>query len=196
MNNSNTAKKKANATVITGSRTRLSFPHLFEPQGFEDSKPMYSVRLLIPKDDRKTLDKIQAAIKGAYANGANKLRGNDADPPSIQEIHLPLNDGDRKHPEDPACKNHYYLNAKNSQPPVLFGIDGETVTNRNELYSGCYAKCKIEFFAYNKKGNKGITASLLGLRKTADGEPLGGSICTAADFEGDGEFADEDDFLS
>ena len=45
MNNSNTAKKKANATVITGSRTRLSFPHLFEPQGLRRLCLLQKLRL-------------------------------------------------------------------------------------------------------------------------------------------------------
>ena len=68
--------------------------------------------------------------------------------------------------------------------------------SRSDLYSGCYARCKIQFYCYNRNGNKGIAASLLGLRKSADGKPLGGSICPADDFDGDEEYDDEDDFLS
>ena len=112
------------------------------------------------------------------------------------EKNLPLNDGDKKRPNDPAYAGSYYINAKNSEQPKLFGMDGEEVMSRSELYSGCYARCKVTFYCYNRNGNKGIACSLLGLRKAADGKPLGGSICTADDFDVDEDYEDEDDFLS
>ena len=180
----------ASSTVITGRRTRLSYANLFEPRGFDGSKPVYSASLIIPKDDAKTLEAIRAAIQYTYDNGLYKLRGNGKNTPALEDINLPLNDGDRKRPNDPAYANAYYLNAKNPEQPALFGMDGEEVMSRSELYSGCYARCKITFYVYNRNGNKGIACSLQGLRKAADGKPLGGSVCTAGDFEDD-----DDDFL-
>ena len=195
MANTNT-NNTASATVITGRRTRLSYANLYEPKGFEGGQPMYSASLIIPKDDKRTLDLIRSAIKAAYENGSYKLRGNGRSVPPLSEINLPLIDGDRKRPDDPAYENAYYINAKNQDQPKLFGLDGEEVMSRSDLYSGCYARCKIQFYCYNRNGNKGIAASLLGLRKSADGKPLGGSICTADDFDVDEEYDDEDDFLS
>ena len=180
------------ATIITGKRTRLSYANLFEPKSFDGQKPVYSVSLIIPKDDTHTLDMINSAIVAAYENGSGKLRGNSRTTPALDAINLPLNDGDAKRPNDPVYRNCYYINAKNQEQPKLFGLDGEEVMSRSELYSGCYARCKITFYAYNRNGNKGIACSLIGLRKAADGQPLGGSICTADDFMLD---EDEDDFL-
>ena len=54
--------KTASTTIITGRRTRLSYANLFEPKGFDGAKPMYSASLIIPKDDHRTLEKINAAI--------------------------------------------------------------------------------------------------------------------------------------
>ena len=196
MSNTNTSGNTASSTVITGRRTRLSYAQLFEPKGFDGSKPVYSASLIIPKDDKRTLDLIRSAIKAAYDAGAYKLRGNSKNTPALEDINLPLNDGDKKRPNDPAYANSYYINAKNQDQPKLFGLDGEEVMSRSDLYSGCYARCKIQFYCYNRNGNKGIAASLLGLRKSADGKPLGGSICTADDFDVDEEYDDEDDFLS
>ena len=48
-------QKNVSATIITGRRTRLSYANLFEPKGFDGSKPKYSVSLIIPKDDACTL---------------------------------------------------------------------------------------------------------------------------------------------
>ncbi len=182
-------------TLITGHRTRLSYAQLFEPKAFEDGKPMYSVSLIIPKGDRRTINRIDDAVRAAYKAGTNKLRGNSDYTPSLDEINLPLNDGDNQRPNDPAYDNCYYINAKNQNPPKLFDEDGKEVTDRRVIYSGCYARCKIQFYCYNKEGNKGIGAIILGLRKTADGTPLGGGgCCTAEDFENDEDYGD--DFLS
>lgn len=192
----NTNNTASTTTIITGRRTRLSYAQLFEPRGFDGSKPVYSASLIIPKDDERTINLIHAAIRAAYETGAYKLRGTGKNIPALEDINLPLNDGDIKRPNDPAYADCYYINAKNQDQPKLFGLDGEEVLSHQDLYSGCYARCKIQFYCYNRNGNKGIAASLLGLRKSADGKPLGGSICTADDFEVDEDYTDEDDFLS
>lgn len=180
--------------VITGSRTRLSYANLFEPKGFDGSKPKYSVALLIPKDDVQTVERINSALQAAYEKGSAKLRGTGRTVPPMNDINLPLIDGDKKRPGDPAYAGCYYINAKNDDPPKVFGLDGNEVMSRNEVYSGCFARAKIGFYVYNRSGNKGIACSLLGVRKVADGAPLGGSVCTADDFMED-EYPDSD-FLS
>ena len=68
--------------------------------------------------------------------------------------------------------------------------------DRSVLYSGCYARCKIQFYVYNKGVNKGIACSLQGVHKVMDGEPLGGSVTTADDFKTDEDYEDDADFLS
>lgn len=180
--------------VITGSRTRLSYANLFEPKGFDGSKPKYSVALLIPKDDVQTVEKIKTAMQAAYDKGAAKLRGSGRSVPAMTDINLPLIDGDKKRTGDSAYTGCYYINAKNEDQPKVFGMDGNEVMSRNEVYSGCYARAKISFYVYNRSGNRGIACSLLGVRKVADGTPLGGSVCTADDFADD-DYTD-DDFLS
>jgi hypothetical protein len=65
------------------------------------------------------------------------------------------------------------------------------IADPNEIYSGCYVQAVLNLYAYNKNGNSGIGASLLGIRKIKDGEPLTGSHVSDDDFddsllEGDG----------
>ena len=198
-------KQKTNNTnptiVITGRGTRISYASLFEPKDFSgdedpDSRAVYSASLIISKADRTTLDRIHSAILAAYEAGSHKLCDPGEDAPPLETIYLPLNDGDRKRPEDPAYENAYYLNAKNQDQPRMFGIDGEAVTDRRAIYSGCYARCKIQFYCFHHGENKGIGVILLGLRKAADGEPLGAEVCTAEDFEIDEDDDDEEDFLN
>ena len=191
---------KDDVTVITGPRTRLSYAHLFEPHSFgKNDSPKYSSTLIIPKDDSITLDRIHTAVRAAYEAGKNKLRRSDGSIPSMKEITLPLHDGDEDRPNDPAYESAYYVNAKSIDPPALFDQTGNKITNPSDLYSGCYARCKIQFYAYNY-GDPGIAVGLLGLRKVRDGKALGGSTCTADDFAGEEDeeedVDDEEDFLS
>ena len=52
--------------VITGPETRWSYANVWEPKSINGGTPKYSVSLIIPKSDIKTLEKIQAAIQAAY----------------------------------------------------------------------------------------------------------------------------------
>jgi hypothetical protein len=55
--------------VITG-KVRLSYVHLFEPYAsIPDADPKYSVVILVPKSDTKTIKAIQAAQQAALENG-------------------------------------------------------------------------------------------------------------------------------
>ena len=62
------------------------------------------------------------------------------------------------------------------------------------IYSGCYCKVSISFFAFSVNGNKGIAAGLGNIQFLRDGEPLGGGHISAADDFGEAE--EDDDFLS
>jgi hypothetical protein len=48
--------------VITG-KVRFSYANVFEPKSVNGSTPKYSVSLIIPKSDKKTLTKINRAIE-------------------------------------------------------------------------------------------------------------------------------------
>ena len=64
--------------------------------------PKYSVSLIIPKSDTKTVAKIKAAIEAAYQEGQAKLKGNGKSVPPLAAIKTPLRDGDIERPDDPA----------------------------------------------------------------------------------------------
>ena len=60
--------------VITGVCT-FSYLNCWEPKAVEGGKPKFSVSLVIPKSDTKTVEKIRAAIHAAYEEGKTKLKG-------------------------------------------------------------------------------------------------------------------------
>ena len=65
-----------------------------------------------------------------------------------------------------------------------------------EVYSGCYARVSLNFYAFNTNtnGNRGIACGLGNVQKLRDGEPLGGGSTSAADDFA--AFSAGDDFLN
>ena len=50
------------AHLVTG-KVRLSYEHIWEPASINDSDEKYSVSLIIPKSDTKTVKDIQNAVE-------------------------------------------------------------------------------------------------------------------------------------
>ena len=117
--------------------------------------------------------------------------------PSLKALKTPLRDGDLERPDDEAYANSYFVNANATQRPGVFdGLKNE-ITNEEEVYSGCYGRASISFYAYNAQGNKGIAFGLNAIQKLKDGEPLGGRGNTKDDFDVEVEdLEDDDDFLN
>ena len=55
--------------VITGPNTRFSYANVWEAKSINGGAPKFSVSLIIPKSDTKTVEKIKAAIEAAYKEG-------------------------------------------------------------------------------------------------------------------------------
>ena len=174
--------------VITGKNTRFSYCSVWEPKSINGGDPRYSVSLLIPKSDKDTVAKINAAIEAAYHEGESKLKGKGSLPP-MSAIKLPLRDGDTERPDDPAYAGCFFLNANSTIPVGIVDAACSPILDRGEFYSGCYGRASISFFAFNSNGNRGIACGLNNLQKLRDGEPLGGRVSAEADFAG----LDDDD---
>lgn len=178
--------------VITGVNTRWSYVNAWEPKSINGGAPKYSVSLIIPKSDTKTLEKIRAAIQAAYEEGQSKLKGNGRSIPALSALKTPLRDGDAERPDDDAYANSYFVNANSGTAPGIVDADRNPILERSEVYSGVYGRASINFYAFNSNGNKGIACGLNNLQKIRDGEPLGGKSRAEDDFAE----ADEEDFLS
>lgn len=178
--------------VITGPNTRWSYANVWEPKSINGGAPKYSVSLIIPKSDKTTVDKINAAIKAAYEEGQSKLKGNGRSVPALSAIKTPLRDGDLERPDDEAYANSYFINANSPSAPGIVDVDRNTIIDRSEVYSGVYGRASISLYAFNSNGNKGIACGLNNLQKIRDGESLGGKSRAEDDFATDVD----DDFLS
>lgn len=183
MANANTKTK-----VITGINTRLSYFHGWEPVSINGGAEKYSVSVLIPKNDKATIDAINAAIDAAIEEGIAKFGGKK---PNKAAIKLPLRDGDVER-EDEAYKGHYFVNANSNTAPQIVDRMVKPILDRSEVYSGCYARVSLNFYAFNSNGNKGVACGLGNIQKVRDGEPLDGRTNAADDFAS----LEDDDFLA
>ena len=168
--------------VITG-KVRMSYVHVFEPHMGEGStKPQYSVCLLIPKTDKVTLGKIQAAVEAVKASDEAKAKWGGKVPPTMK---LPLRDGDLEKPGDEAYAGMMFVNANCSEKskPGVVSNKGVPITDESEFYSGCYGRASVNFFAFNNSGNKGIGCGLNNLMKLEDGPALAGKASASEDFK-------------
>lgn len=183
---------KVEGTKVVTGVVRLSYPNLHTPKAIaEGQEAKYSCCLLIPKSDSETIDAIRKAmdkVKSDYAlaNGGKKL-------PIKHDI---LRDGDAElaegNKQGEEYAEHYFINAS-SKKPVKVIDKAKRDLPENEIYGGCYVKASINFFAFDKAGNKGVACGLNGILKTADGEPFGGSGFDINDFSEDFN-SDDDDF--
>jgi hypothetical protein len=189
MNNQNT-----NTTKVITSTIRLSFANIFEPKSINGGAAKYGACLIIPKSDTKTIDAINKAIDAAIEVGGGKWGGKK---PPRAALHLPLRDGDALHPDEEEFRNSYFLNANNSRKPGVVDLNCNPILDRTQVYSGCYVRASLNFFAYSNSGNKGVAAGLNNIQFVRDGELLGGRSNPKDDFN-DGFSTEDggDDFLS
>lgn len=174
--------------VITGKNTRLSYFHGWEPTSINGGPERYSVSVLIPKDDKETVKAINDAIDAAIEEGIAKFGGKK---PNKAAIKLPLRDGDTER-EDEAYAGHWFINANSKTAPQIVDKSVKPILDRDEVYSGCYARVSLNFYAFNSNGNKGIACGLGNIQKIRDGESLGGRTSAVDDFT----IEEDDDFLS
>ena len=175
-----------NTKVITG-KVRFSYANIWEPKSINGGEEKYSISLIIPKSDIRTLNAIKAAIEQAKKDGVAKFGGKIP-----ANLKLPLRDGDIDRPDDETYKNSYFINANSKDRPQIVDKSVKPILDQEEVYSGCYGRASINFYAFNQNGNRGIACGLGNLQKLADGEPLN----SHANAEDDFETYQEDDFLS
>jgi len=140
---------------------------------------------LIPKSDVNTLKKISNAIEAAARLGeATKWNGKRPTP-----LTHPLRNGDDVADEKGEIyRGCYFVNAKSVRKPEIVNFQGQHITDRDQVYSGCVCRLSLNFYPFEHKGNKGVACGLGNVQKIEDGEPLGTARSSAKD-----DFADVSD---
>lgn len=171
--------------AITTGKVRLSFCHVWQPQTPQNGgDPKYSVTILIPKSDVATINALYAEMEQAKQAGVSNTWGGTL-PPIVK---IPLYDGDGVRPSGEPfgleCKGHMVITASSKTQPQVVDLNVQPILNQAEVYSGCYGRVSLNFFAYNQAGNRGIGCGLNCVQKVADGEPLSGGVSAQEAFGG------------
>ena len=171
--------------AVTTGKVRLSFCHLWEPYAQNPGdEPKYSVTILIPKTDTATLNAILAEMAVAEQQGVVS-KWNGVKPPVVKS---PLHDGDGVRPSGesfgPECNGCMVMTASSRDQPSIVDMQVQPILNRGDVYSGCYARVSLNFFAYASNGNKGIGCGLNAVQKLEDGEALAGRVSAQEAFGG------------
>lgn len=171
--------------VVTGE-ARMSYAHLIEPYAFEEGQtPKYSVTVLIPKTDKRSLEKLKAAEKAAIELGkASKWHGKV--PANLRSC---IKDGDEM--DQPECQGCWVIRASSKTKPGIVDADLNPVMDAAEIYSGCYGRFSLNLYPYSAVGNNGVSAGLNNVQKTRDGESLGGFTRPEDDFDVYGSDVDD-----
>ncbi len=175
--------------VLTGE-VRFSYVHVFEPKAMDGSSDeKYSVSLIIPKTDKKTVSAIRQALKNAAEIGKNtKFAGKVP-----KDFDKALRDGDEERSDDENYANSYFVNATSKGKPGVVDKYRKVITDETEFYSGCFGHASLNFYPFNSNGNRGVACGLNNLMKTKEGTFLGGRASAESDFA-DLEFEFDDEF--
>jgi hypothetical protein len=171
--------------IITG-KVRASYAHLLEPTAIDEGQEKkYSVSLIIPKSDKKTIDAIKKGIEAAREQGKSKWGGKIP-----AKLKLPLRDGDEERPDDENYADAYFINATCKTKPGVVDKDLNPIMEADQIYSGMFVRASITLYPFDASGNRGIACGLNNIQKLADGDPLGGRSRAEDDFAED--FEDDD----
>lgn len=74
-----------------------------------------------------------------------------------------------------------FINLKSEQKPGVVDENVQDIIDASKIYSGCWMRATVNAFAYEQKGNAGVSFGLNNVQKHADGDPIGGNRTKATD---------------
>lgn len=178
---------KVDGTKVVCGPCRLSYVHLINPeQVCGQGEPKFTVSVLIPKTETKTIAAINKALETAKENGKQKVWGGTIP----NKLDIPLRDGDIDKEGDENYAGQYYVSAKSLRRPGIIDKNKEPLTSEDDVYSGMWGLVSITLFPYDKAGKKGVGVGLNNVMKTKDDERFGGGASAETDFA---DYTDDDD---
>lgn len=178
-----------NTKVITNA-VRFSYVNIFRSRAFREGQDAkYSICLLIPKEDKEGVAKIKKAIDAAVQEGVSSEWGGKMP----KNLKLPLRDGDEERADEaPEYEGMLFMNATSKTKPGIVDRDRNEILDPDEVYSGCWGRASINFYAFDSNGNRGVACGLNHVQKLKDGERLGAARASAEDDFNDGYTWEED----
>lgn len=181
----NPMREKFMSSVMTPV-FRASYPSVFKPkENTLNGKQEYSVVALFSKDaDLSGLKKAaQAVIEEKWGKDKKKWPPNLRSPFRDQAERAKIDEvtGKKVLPagyEEGAI----FLTIKSQNRPGVVDANVQDIIDESDFYAGCYARATVHAYAYDQKGNRGVSFGLANIQKTKDGDPLSGRARAQDDF--------------
>ena len=179
-------------TKVVTCMARFSYAHIWEPKAVEDGgTKKYSLTLIIPKNEKKCIAEIKAAIEAAKLVGKNSKVFGGKIPANCKTTFY---DGDVEYPDDEAYVNSMFLRCASTTKPQVVDAKKNVIEDPTLVYSGCYGRASVNFYPFDKN-SKGIACGLGNIQKIKDGEPLSGRSSADEDFDEIEVSDDADDLI-
>ena len=178
---------------------RAAFPHLMQKAKQPNGEMKFGITMLFPKDTDL------GALK-ALAMETAKARFGDA----LEGLVSPFKDGNEKAKKYASHVDMIVIEARTDYKPGIVGPDGKTEIVLEDVspegfYPGCWARAKVNCFAWENAGRRGVSFGLSNVQKVRDDESFATTYDPAEDFDAvantssadtGGEAAGGDDWLS
>lgn len=159
------------AVKVKLSNVRLSFPHLFSKDSYEN----YSATFIV-EPNTPALASMQNAVKQVIEAD---MKGKK--PPSDK---ICLKKSEDKQDYDGFTATNYFISANRKEsfrPNQLINRDKTPIESEGVLYSGCYVNCVLNIWAQDNAWGKRVNAEIVGIQFAKDGERLGRGASTIDD---------------
>lgn len=160
--------------LVTTPTFRVSYPAIFEPRAnkMKRGELEFSVMAIF-----KLGENLDAMRRAAHAACVTKFGPDKTKWPAKLTSPFKTEKSDGSLP-DALEKGAIFMSfaAKSKYPPVVVDQNMQEIIEPRMFYAGCYAKARVQAYAYAFEGVKfGVSFGLRAVQLIADGEPLGGS---------------------
>lgn len=168
----------------------VDYPHVLS---VDQQSGKYTCTFLIDKDTDEGRETVKAnmvgilnAVKRGFVEGTFKSSNVDPDGDDFEQkakefmrsssFYIPLKDGDVKAEKSPEFAGRFFVKASSKPTEKHPNVPAVDMQRRPltsvSLYSGALAKAKIWYAPYSNTNGNGVTATLVAVVKTGDGERL------------------------
>jgi hypothetical protein len=150
----------------------VAYPFVFKPQppmaGSTNKDPSYQLVIVYDEDDKR-LDKLKKAIEDVavakFGAKAKKMLESG-------QLKSPLRKGEGR---ADWLEGKLTMTARSTDKPEVVDRDLEEIIRTSDFYSGCRARMDVYLYAFDKAGNKGVSAILNSAQKMGEGERKSGA---------------------
>lgn len=192
------AQAKPKAAQIVTPEFRVSFPSVFRSKKVNPNDPnekakfsltmLFRVKADPAKPHEKAVDLTPlkqlalTAATGKWGPDQTKWPTKKVDGVVKSAIRMPFRNGADKDYEG-YDGNVVFCYASSTMQPGLVDGQKQPILQESDFYAGCYARATITAFAYDNKGNMGVSFGLRNIQKIRDGEPFSGRTKPENDFD-------------